>query len=252
MGRVLIAFSGGVDSTFLLKSAVDTLGKGNVIAFIARSPAFPKKETAAAIAAAEEMGVSCRVIDTDQMANRGFVENTRERCYHCKGDILDQARETARREGIEAVLEGSNVDDLSDFRPGRRACLEKGVISPLLEAGLTKKEVRDLSRSLGLATADKPSSACLASRVPYGMVITEEILARIEGAEDFLKGFGTGQSRVRYHGEIARIEVPAGSFETVIRCREEITEGLRKLGFTYVTLDLAGYRIGSMNEQAEE
>ncbi len=252
LGRVLVAFSGGVDSTFLLQCAVDALGARNVVAFIARSPAFPEQETEGAVAAASALGVTCRVTDIDHLGNRGFVENTRERCYHCKRDLLDRAWKAARQEGIGAVLEGSNVDDLGDFRPGRRACLEKGVMSPLLDAGFTKEEVRRLSRSLGLATADKPSSACLASRVPYGTVITRDILARIERAEDFLRAFALGQARVRYHGDIGRIEVPAGAFETVIRRRREIAAGLKKLGFVYVTLDLEGYRTGSMNEQPGE
>ncbi len=247
-GNALVAYSGGVDSTLLLKACVDVLGSENVLALIAASETYPEREVEAARAMAESMGVTCEIVRTTEMEDEDFRSNTKDRCYHCKLHLFGDARRVAERKGLKHVLEGSNVDDLGDYRPGRRAVAEKGIHSPLLEAGLTKKEIRSLSEQLGLPTFNKPSLACLASRIPYGTKINERILRMIELSEEFLAGLGIGQVRVRYHGGVARVEVEDENFQTVLDHKEEIVEALGKFGFIYVTLDLKGYRTGSMNE----
>jgi pyridinium-3,5-biscarboxylic acid mononucleotide sulfurtransferase len=246
--RVLVTFSGGVDSTFLLKVAVDVLGAENVLAVIGTSPTYPATELQEARRLADLIGARCVTAETSEMEDDAFVKNSRERCYHCKSNLFDVVWEIARREGIPHVLEGSNLDDMSDFRPGRKACVEKGVLSPLLTAELTKGDIRNLSRDLGLPTHDKPSLACLSSRIPYGTPIDLSTLKRIEEAEELIRGSGIRQVRVRYHGAIARIEVPEEELGAVMEQRGVIAEGLKRLGFIYVALDLAGYRTGSMNE----
>lgn len=248
LNRVVVAFSGGVDSTFLLKVCLDVLGRENVLAFIGASPIHPERETQDAVNIARELGVEFVVVSTSEMENTNFTSNTRERCYHCKSGLIDQIKGDAKSRGIIHIVEGSNLDDEKDFRPGSRAVAEKGIMSPLRAAGLTKQEIRDLSGILNLPTHDKPSFACLASRIPYGTTITKDILKKIELSEEFIKSLGLKQARVRYHGHIARIEVEDTDVSTVIERRSEINEHLNALGFTYVSLDLKGYRTGSMNE----
>ncbi len=245
---MLVAYSGGVDSTFLLKCCIDVLGREKVLAFIGLSPSYPEREIREAREYADLMGAEYVSVDTTEMEDADFLRNPRERCYYCKLNLFGKAEETARARGLTCIVEGSNLDDLDDFRPGRRATAEKKVLSPILMARLTKAEVRKLSRDLGLPTYDKPSLACLASRIPYGTPIDTGLLKRIELSEEFLKGLGVTQVRVRYHGDLARIEVIDREFDVVIANRETITGRLKDYGFTYVALDLRGYRTGSMNE----
>lgn len=252
LGRVVVAFSGGVDSTLLLKVCVEVLGKENVLAFIGSSPVHPERETQEAIKIAKRLRSDYVVVKATEMENRNFTSNPRERCYHCKSGLLDQAWYTAQGHGFDNIVEGSNVDDEDDFRPGRRAVDEKGVLSPLRAASLTKDDIRELSRSLHLPTHNKPSFACLASRVPYGTVITRDILKQIELSEEFLKGLGFKQVRVRYHGDVARIEVENKDITTVMRHADELYAHLKSFGFTYIALDLKGYRTGSLNEPKSE
>jgi len=246
--KVVVAFSGGVDSTLLLKACLDALGHSNVLAFIGTSPVHPEKETGEAINIAQYLGADYVTVKTGEMENRVFTSNPAERCYHCKSGLLDQIWHVARERGLIHIVEGSNVDDEGDFRPGSRANAEKGAVSPLKAAGLTKYDIRELSRALALPTHNKPSFACLASRVPYGTKITVEVLKQIELSEEFLKSIGARQVRVRYHGRVARIEVEDRDFSKIIKNRGLIQTRLKSLGFTYVTLDLKGYRTGSLNE----
>lgn len=246
--RVVVAFSGGVDSTLLLYACLDALGSENVLAFIGTSPVHPESETQAAIEIAQQLGVDFATVKTTEMKNKDFTSNTRERCYYCKSGLIGKIQEVAKTRGFPHILEGSNLDDEDDFRPGSRAVAEKRVLSPLKAAGLTKNHIRELSKIFGLPTHDKPSFACLASRVPYGTAITKDMLKQIELSEAFLKGLGLRQVRVRYHGDVARIEIDNKDTATIIDHRAKIYERLAALGFTYVTLDLRGYRTGSLNE----
>jgi len=248
LGDALVAYSGGVDSTLLLRACVDVLGPEHVLAFIAASETYPEKEVEAACGIANSLGVEYEVVRTTEMEDKAFLDNTKDRCYHCKLHLFDDALKMAEKRGFRNVLEGSNVDDQGDYRPGRKAIAEKKIRSPLLEAGLTKKEIRKISEQLGLPTFDKPSLACLASRIPYGTRINERILRMIERSEEFLTSLGIGQVRVRYHGGVARVEVEEDDFNTVLDHKDEIVDTLRDFGFIYVTLDLKGYRAGSMNE----
>jgi len=245
--RVVVAFSGGVDSTFLLKVCVDVLGRENVVAFTGLSPTCPEREIAEARRLSVLIGVECVTAETTEMDDPRFIENNTSRCYFCKTHLFAKAREIAVQRGFSHVVEGANVDDMDDFRPGRKACSEQGVKSPLLEAGLTKAEIRELSEMLALPTHDKPSFACLSSRVPYGTAIDEKILKRIERSEDFIQGLGIRQVRVRYHDNVARIEVLDKDFDAIMAQRDKITKALKHYGFHYVVLDLKGYRTGSMN-----
>jgi uncharacterized protein len=246
-----VAFSGGVDSTFLLKVCVDVLGRENVLAFIGLSPTCPEREIAEAKSLSGLIGVDCVTAETSEMEDPRFIENNTTRCYFCKTHLFVKAREIAEQRGFIHVVEGSNVDDINDFRPGRKACSEQGVKSPLLEAGLTKGEIRELSETLALPTHDKPSFACLSSRVPYGTAIDAATLKRIERSEDFIQSLGIRQVRVRCYGNVARIEVLDKDFDAVMANRDKITEVLNQYGFLYVTLDLKGYRTGSMNTPSE-
>ncbi len=245
--KVVVAFSGGVDSTFLLKVSVDVLGRKNVLAFTGRSPTCPEREMKDAMKLSALIGVEHLIAETSEMDNPLFIENNTSRCYFCKTHLFTKAYEIAGQRGFLHIVEGSNLDDMDDFRPGRKACIEQNVKSPLLMAELTKKEIRELSGKLCLPTYDKPSFACLSSRIPYGTPIDTVILKIIERSEDFLHSLGIGQARVRYHGNVARIEVLAEDFDTVLGNRMSILETLRQYGFSYVTLDLKGYQTGSMN-----
>jgi pyridinium-3,5-biscarboxylic acid mononucleotide sulfurtransferase len=247
LGKVVVAFSGGVDSTFLLKTCVDVLWKENVLAFIGLSPTCPAREIEEARELSALIGAEHVISETTEMEDRNFLENTTSRCYFCKTHLFDRAWEIAKERGFLHVLEGSNLDDMDDFRPGRKACLEQNVVSPLLIAELTKSEIRELSKRLSLPTHDKPSFACLSSRIPYGTSIDSEILKSIECSEDFIRGLGIRQLRVRYHGAVARIEVLPEDFPTILANRTAIMEALKRYGFSYVTLDLKGYTTGSMN-----
>ena len=249
IGGAVVAFSSGVDSTFLLRVAHEELGD-RVVAATARSHSFPNRELDEATAFCRAEGVRHVVIDSEELDIPGFAENPPDRCYHCKKDLFGKLLAFARDNGLAAVLEGSNIDDDGDYRPGRRAIRELGILSPLHEAGLTKAEIRVLSREMGLPTFDKPSFACLASRFPYGERITVRGLERVEKAEQWLldAGWGLTQLRVRSHGDLARIEVPPADIPRLAARAAEIAAAFKDLGFAYVTLDLLGYRTGSMNE----
>ena len=258
LGSAAVAFSSGVDSTFLLRVAHEELGD-RVVAVTVRSHTFPKRELDEAAEFCRTEGVRHEIIDSDELSIPEFAENPPDRCYHCKKTIFGEIAAIARAYGLNAVLEGSNLDDDGDYRPGRRAIKELGVVSPLHDAGLTKAEIRMLSRKMGLPTAEKPSFACLASRFPYGERITAAGLERVERAEQWLMDLDLGragarpsrgltQLRVRSHGDMARIEVPPGDIPRLAARAGEIAATLKSFGFAYVTLDLNGYRTGSMNE----
>lgn len=250
LGSVAVAFSSGVDSTLLLKVAADTLGTDRVIAVTARSCSFPKRELAEAKAFCEKEGIRQFVVDSEELDIDGFSQNPPNRCYLCKHELFEKIIAVAKENGINAVVEGSNMDDEGDYRPGHQAVKELGVKSPLRKAELFKEEIREISRELGLPTAEKQSFACLSSRFVYGETITKEKLGMVDQAEQLLMDLGFHQLRVRIHGTIARIEVLPDEFEKLIRpeIRARINEKFTEFGFTYVTMDLKGYRTGSMNE----
>lgn len=247
-GGVLVAYSGGVDSTLLLKVAHEVLGE-RVLAVTARSETYPEQEVEGAIRLARQLGIRLREIHTDELEREEFASNPPDRCYFCKRELFGRLVGMAQEEGLPAVVDGANVDDIGDFRPGSRAAAELGVRSPLREVGLTKQEIRELSRELGLPTWDKPSFACLASRFPYGDRITREELVKVRAAEQALRELGLRQFRVRNHGELARLEVEPEEIARLAapEVRTRLVEELQRLGYLYVTLDLQGYRTGSMN-----
>lgn len=249
LGSVAVAFSGGVDSTFLLKAACDNLGD-KVLAITASSSTFPEREMKEAVDFAKKIGANHMVIKSEELDIEGFAKNPKNRCYYCKRELFSKMTDLAAQNGYKFVVDGSNADDTGDYRPGMTASKELGVRSPLLEAGLTKADIRRLSKEMGLPTWNKPSFACLSSRVPYGQEITKEKLNMIEKSEQYLLDLGFRQVRVRHHGDIARIEVSPEERKKFfdLDLMDSVSEKLQKIGFKYITLDLKGYRTGSMNE----
>jgi len=247
MGGVLVAFSGGVDSTFLLKRAQQELGD-RVTAVTAASETFPSREFDAAVKLAADMQVSHLLTEVSELDNRSFVANAPDRCYHCKKGLYTHLKRLAAEHRLPYILDGTNVDDLGDYRPGLAAKTEEGVRSPLVEAGMTKEDIRTLSKALGLPTWNKPSFACLSSRIPYGTPIDRAKIDQLDQAEQYLLDLGFYQVRVRHHGDMARLELLPAEMAKAVEHHEAISAKLQSLGFRYITLDLQGYRTGSMNE----
>jgi uncharacterized protein len=247
-GSVVLGYSGGVDSTLLLRKALDVLGPERVLAVTAASATYDADEVDEAAALAEELGAAHERLVSGELEVEGFIRNPPERCYYCKTDLYGDLRELAARRGIRTVIDGSHAEDLLDHRPGLRALDEQGIVSPLKEAGFTKLDVRALSRRLGLPTADKPANACLASRFPYGEPIDSESLGRVGRAERILREAGFPVVRVRHHGQVARIEVPPADRTRLLDAADRIAPALKELGYVWVSCDLEGYRSGSMNE----
>lgn len=252
--RAVVAFSGGVDSTLLLRVCRDVLGRKNVVAVTGVSPTYTAEELRTARRAARDLGVEHVLIETDELACEAFAANPADRCYHCKGALFDRILALAAARGIDTVYDATNTDDLSDYRPGRRAIEERGVTSPLLLAGLAKKDVRRLSKKLGLPSWDKPANPCLASRVPYGTPITLETLDRIRAGEKFIRGLGFAVVRLRHHERLARIEVPAADFARLMKpaTARRIAAKLRSLGYLWIALDIEGFRTGNLNRAVAE
>jgi len=252
--RVLVAYSGGVDSTFLLKTAVDTLGAGSVLACMSVGPSEPSNQYEKARRMAQDMGVDMMTVEAGELEDPNFTANNADRCFHCKSHLCRMLLDVAQQRGFDYVVFGVNVDDLDDFRPGNRAMKVHGVRSPLAEAGLTKNDIRQLSRQAGLPTADQPASPCLASRIPYGLEVTAQRLRQIDDAETFLRSLGFVEFRVRHHDSVARVEVPSTEFAKIMAepVRSKVVEYLKSLGFQFVTLDLQGFRSGSLNESLSQ
>jgi uncharacterized protein len=249
LGSVIVAYSGGVDSAFLAAVAHDVLGP-RALAVTGVSPSFAASEHEDAVKLATRLGLNHRLIDTAEIENPLYVANNPDRCYHCKTELFTHLAAIAEREGYACVLDGFNADDVGDFRPGRQAAFENGVRSPLHEVGLTKKEIRALSKERGLPTWDKPALACLSSRFPYGTPVEIKALSRIDRAEQFIRSLGVRQVRVRHHGEVARIEVEPVEIARLAapEVRDRVVARFKALGYTYIALDLIGYRTGSLNE----
>ena len=254
LGSVAVAFSSGVDSTFLLKAALDTLGRENVIAVTASSCSFPKRELNEAKEFCEKNQIRHIVCQSEELDIEGFRNNPKNRCYLCKHELFEKILKIAEEQKIVYVAEGSNLDDNGDYRPGLKAVAELGIKSPLRDCGFTKQDIRVLSKALNLPTWKKQSFACLSSRFVYGETISEEKLAMVDKAEQLLLDMGFHQVRVRIHGMMARIEIEPEEFSKLMEVenRERIIKAFREYGFTYVTLDLCGYRMGSMNETLEK
>jgi uncharacterized protein len=247
-GSVVIGYSGGVDSTLLLKKALDVLGQERVLAVTAATATYEPGEVDEAEVLANALGAAHARLRSTELEDEGFLANPPERCYYCKTDLYGDLKQLAAERGFETVIDGSQADDALDWRPGLKALDEQGIVSPLKEAGLTKADVRALSRQLGLPTADKPANACLASRFPYGEPITAQKLGRVGRAERVLREAGFGTVRVRHHGDVARIEVPPGDRARLLAAADRIIPALKALGYVWVSMDLEGYRTGSMNE----
>ncbi|MCR4688148.1 MAG: ATP-dependent sacrificial sulfur transferase LarE [Saccharofermentans sp.] len=248
LGKVAVAFSGGTDSAYLLIEATKILGPDNVIAITIDSQACPGDELARSVFFCEKHGIRQVLLKTDIFAVEGFAENTKDRCYYCKKSLFEQIKRCARDNGFDTVCDGTNKDDTGDYRPGMRAVSELGIVSPLKESGMGKEQIRYFSGSYGLETAELPSMACLATRIPYGDKITPEALDMVRKAEKALADLGFNAFRVRKHGNLARIELREEDMAKVATVRQEINRKLKEAGFTYVTLDLTGYRTGSLNE----
>jgi uncharacterized protein len=246
-GRLLVAYSGGVDSSLLAKVANDVLGD-SALAVILDSVTLARSELEQARELAKFLGLNCMVAEFSILSDEDFTQNPANRCYICKKKSAALLKSIAREKGIDCIADGVNLSDYMDYRPGIRACDEEGIWHPFVESGITKEDIRSLAQSLGIASWNKPSSACLSSRIPYGERITEGNLEMVDEAEEYLKHLGFGQLRVRAHGQTARIELPQLDAEKALRCRDEIALKLKSIGFKYVTLDLDGFRTGSMNE----
>ena len=247
-GSVLIGYSGGVDSVFLARIALDVLGPENVLAVTGRSDSVASWSEATARDVAERFGIPWLEVDTEEMADPRYVANPSDRCYFCKTELWGKLGQVARERGFAVVLDGSNADDVGDHRPGAIAAREHAVHSPLLDAGLTKAEIRDWSRELGLPTWDQPSSPCLASRLPYGLAVTPERLHQVEAAEFALRSLGFREFRVRHHGDVARLEIAPAEFVLLVSHKQAISAAVREAGFRRVLLDVDGYRRGALNE----
>jgi pyridinium-3,5-biscarboxylic acid mononucleotide sulfurtransferase len=243
---VLVAYSGGVDSALVMAVAHRELGE-RALACIGVSPSYPTREMRDAVKLAEQIGVPYRLVNTAEYLDANYAANPTNRCYFCKSELHDQLKKVASEEGWQMVLDGNNSSDLGDYRPGMEAARERGVRSPLIEANVSKAEVRELAHYLGLPVWDKPAMACLSSRVPHGTAITPELLRQIESAEDVLVELGFRQFRVRHHNELARIELPAEDFPQALAQHTALVAGIRAAGYRFVTLDLAGFRRGSLN-----
>jgi uncharacterized protein len=247
MGSTIVAFSGGVDSGLLCAAAWHSLGE-RMLAVTVRSPVESMGDVASAQTLSEQVGFPLRVLDYDDLANPAFVSNPPDRCYVCKLARFRLLQDLAARAGFAALVEGSNADDLSDYRPGRRAVAETGASSPLQELGFNKSEIRALSKALGLSVWDRPSAPCLATRFPYGSPVTREGLLQVAEGERYLHGLGFRTVRVRHHGQLARLEVAPDEIERMASLREQVSDAFKSLGFHYVAVDLTGYRLGSLNE----
>jgi len=247
-GSVVLGYSGGADSTLLLRKSLDVLGPAKVLAVTAASATYDPDEVDEATRLAEWMGAPHERLQSNELEDEGFLLNPPERCYYCKADLYGDLVALASARGFRAVIDGSHAEDALDFRPGLKALDERGVLSPLKEAGFTKADIRELSRRLGLPTADKPANACLASRFPYGEAITADRLARVGQAERVLREAGFGAVRVRHHGDVARVEVPPSDRERLLAAADALAPAIKALGYVWVAMDLEGYRSGSMNE----
>ena len=254
LGKVVVAYSGGVDSTLLLKAAVETLGAEHVLACISVGVVQPQGQYEGARKLAQTIGVELIAVEPNDLADPKFTSNTPQRCFHCKTNICKALVELAAERGLDHVIFGTNADDTSDFRPGNRALETFGIRSPLAEAGLTKSDIRELSRRFGLSTAEMPANPCLVSRLEYHLPITEQRLRQIDEAERLLRRVGFHECRVRHHNTIARIEVPAADIDKIVGepVRTKVVGMLKSLGFDFVTVDLQGFRSGSLNESLSE
>ena len=248
LGSVLVAYSGGLDSAFVLAVAHQALGPERCVALTAVSPSLPAREREDAVRIASTLGARHELVESNEIHDPRYAANPADRCFHCKSELYSITSRRVRELGFAAVVNGTNVDDLGDYRPGLEAAKNAGVKSPLVDAGLRKDEVRELARAIGMDVWDKPAAACLSSRIPHGTSVTPERLSQIERLEDALHALGLRQVRVRYHGEVARIEVAQAELPRAFEERAAIDRAGKAAGFTFVALDLAGYKTGSLNQ----